>query len=43
MKIGFAADYAFFQDIRKFQLGTYEIMVGYDFNIYRKSARPSYF
>ncbi len=43
LRIGFAADYAFFQDIRSFQLGTYEIMVGYDFNIYRKSARPSYF
>jgi len=43
LRIGFAADYAFFQDIRKFQLGTYEIMVGYDFNIYRKSSRPTYF
>jgi len=43
LRIGFAADYAFFQDIRKFQLGTYEIMVGYDFNIYRRSSRPTYF
>jgi type IX secretion system PorP/SprF family membrane protein len=43
LRIGFAADYAFFQDIRNFQFGTYEIMVGYDFNIYRKSSRPTYF
>lgn len=44
LKIGFAADYALFQDIRKFQFGTYEILVGYDFNIYRKNGRrPSYF
>jgi len=43
IKIGFAADYAVFQDIRKFQLGTYEILVGYDFNFYRKSNRPNYF
>lgn len=43
IRIGFAADYAIFQDIRKFQFGTYEILVGYDFNLYRKSNRPSYF
>ncbi len=43
IRIGFAADYALFQDISKFQLGTYEILVGYDFNIYRKSGRPNYF
>lgn len=43
IRIGFAADYALFQDIRKFQVGTYEILVGYDFNIYRKSSRPNYF
>jgi type IX secretion system PorP/SprF family membrane protein len=44
LRIGFAADYAFFQDIRKFQYGTYEVMVGYDFNVYRKkNARPNYF
>jgi type IX secretion system PorP/SprF family membrane protein len=43
IRIGFAADYAIFQDIRKFQLGTYEILVGYDFNIYRKAGRPNYF
>jgi len=44
MRIGFAADYAFFQDIQKFQLGTYEVLVGFDFNVYRKkNARPNYF
>ncbi len=44
IRIGFAADYAIIQDIRKFQAGTYEILVGYDFNIYRKKdVRPNYF
>lgn len=44
VKIGFAADYALFQDIKKFQIGTYEITVGYEFNIYRKGGgRPNYF
>jgi len=43
IKIGFAADYALFQDIKKFQIGTYEIMVSYEFNIYRKGSRPNYF
>lgn len=43
IRIGFAADYAIYQDIRKFQVGTYEFLVGYDFNIYRKAGRPSYF
>ena len=44
MRIGFAADYAIFQDIRKFQIGTYEILVGYDFNLYkRKYTKPHYF
>jgi type IX secretion system PorP/SprF family membrane protein len=43
LKIGFAADYAVFQDIRKFQVGTYELLVGYEFNIYRKTTRPIYF
>lgn len=28
LRIGFAADFALFQDIRKFQLGTYEFLVG---------------
>lgn len=43
VKIGFAADYALFQDIKKFQIGTYEIMVSYEFNLYRKGGRPNYF
>jgi type IX secretion system PorP/SprF family membrane protein len=44
IKIGFAADYALFQDIRKFQVGTYEVNVSYEFNIYRKTGgRPNYF
>jgi len=44
IKIGYAIDYSVTSDIRKFQLGTHEIMVGYDFNIYkRKNAKPTYF
>ena len=44
IRIGYAADYAVISDIRKFQLGTYEILVGYDFNIYkRKNPKPTYF
>jgi type IX secretion system PorP/SprF family membrane protein len=44
VRIGFAAEYFFIPDIRKYQLGTYEIMVGYEFNLYRKSNnRPTYF
>lgn len=44
LRIGFAAEYAITSDIRKYQLGTYEITIGYDFNIYRKSyVRPNYF
>ena len=44
LRIGYASEYHVIQDIRKFQLGTYEIMIGYDFNLYRKkSARPYYF
>lgn len=44
MRIGYASEYHVIQDIRKFQLGTYEIMIGYDFNLYRKkSSRPYYF
>ena len=44
IRIGFAADYAIIQDIRKYQFGTYEVLVGYDFNIYRKkNVRPNYF
>jgi len=44
LRIGYAADYAITSDIRKFQMGTYEVVIGYDFNIYRKSpTRPNYF
>lgn len=44
IRIGYAADYSVTSDIRKFQLGTYEILVGYDFNIYkRKFTKPVYF
>ncbi len=44
LRIGFAADYAVFQDIRKFQVGTYEILIGYDFNLFRrKYTKPHYF
>lgn len=44
LRIGYAADYALVQDIRKYQMGTYELVVGYDFNIYRKKyAKPTYF
>ena len=44
MRIGYAADYAMVQDIRKYQLGTYEFIVGYDFNFTkRKYSRPIYF
>jgi type IX secretion system PorP/SprF family membrane protein len=44
MRIGYAADYALGQDIRKYQVGTYEFVVGYDFNIYRKKyVKPNYF
>lgn len=44
LRIGYAADYAVFSDIRKFQVGTYEILIGYDFNLYkRKNVKPNYF
>jgi type IX secretion system PorP/SprF family membrane protein len=44
LRIGYASEYHVIQDIRKFQLGSYEIMVGYDFNLYRKkNTRPYYF
>lgn len=44
LRIGYAADYAYGQDIRKYQVGTYELVVGYDFNIYRKKyPKPHYF
>lgn len=44
LRIGYASDYAIIQDIRKWQFGTYEILVGYDFNVYRKKdVKPNYF
>jgi len=44
MRIGYAADYAMVQDIRKYQLGTYEFVVGYDLNFTkRKYIKPIYF
>ena len=44
MKIGYAAEYALVQDIRKFQAGTYEFLVGYEFNVSkRRYSRPNYF
>jgi type IX secretion system PorP/SprF family membrane protein len=44
LRIGYASEYYVTQDIRKYQVGTYEVMIGYDFNIYRKKhTRPNYF
>lgn len=44
IRIGYAADYAVISDIRKYQLGTYEILIGYDYSIFkRKYAKPTYF
>ena len=44
LKIGYAADYALATDIRKYQLGTYEFVVGYEYNLYRKkSSKPNFF
>jgi type IX secretion system PorP/SprF family membrane protein len=44
IKISFGADYSVFQDIKKFQIGTYEVTINYEFNIYRRtSGRPNYF
>ena len=44
IKVGYASDYAMISDIRKYQLGTYEILIGYDFNVNkRKYSRPFYF
>ena len=44
IRIGYASEYHVIQDIRRFQLGTYEFLVGYDFNFYRKkNTRPYYF
>jgi predicted alpha-1,6-mannanase (GH76 family) len=44
VRIGYASDYAVTSDIRKYQLGTYEVIVGYDFDISkRKYSKPNYF
>ena len=44
IKVGYASDYAVISDIRKYQLGTYEILIGYDFNVNkRKYSKPFYF
>lgn len=44
MKIGYASEYALVQDIRKFQVGTYELLIGYEFNVNkRKYSKPNYF
>jgi type IX secretion system PorP/SprF family membrane protein len=44
IRIGYAAEYFLIPDIRKYQLGTYEFFVGYDFNLYRrKNIRTNYF
>ncbi|HAH24218.1 MAG TPA: hypothetical protein DCL77_10775 [Prolixibacteraceae bacterium] len=44
IKMGYASEYAFVSDIRKYQMGTYELIVGYDLNLYRrKYLKPSYF
>lgn len=44
LKIGYASDYAIAQDIRRFQVGTYEILIGYEFNNNkRKYTKANYF
>lgn len=44
IKIGYASEYALISDIRKFQVGNYEILIGYEFNVNkRKSKKPNYF
>lgn len=44
IKVGYALGYSVTSDIRKFQLGTHELFLEYDFNIYkRKPTRPHYF
>ena len=44
LRIGYAAEYFLVPDIRKYQIGTYEFFVGYDFNLYRrKNVRTNYF
>jgi len=44
IRVGYASDYAMISDIRKFQIGTYEIIVGYNFNVSkRRYSKPNYF
>jgi type IX secretion system PorP/SprF family membrane protein len=44
LKIGYAADYGLNTDIRKYQLGTHEIVIGYDFSLSKiKYSKPNYF
>ncbi len=44
LRFGFASEYALFSDIKKYQLGTYEFYINYEFNFYkRKYVRPVYF
>lgn len=38
IRIGYALDYSIASDIHRFQLGTHEIMIGYDFNTYKRKA-----
>ena len=44
IRIGYASDYAVISDIRRFQMGTYEFIIGYDMNFTkRKYSKPNYF
>jgi type IX secretion system PorP/SprF family membrane protein len=44
IRIGYASDYAIISDIRKYQVGTYEFVIGYDINTSkRKYSKPNYF
>jgi hypothetical protein len=44
LKIGFAVEYAIIRDIRNYQMGTFELAVGYYFNQKKgKDMRPRYF
>lgn len=44
LRIGYASEYFLIPDISKYQMGSYEFFVGYDFNLYRrKNIRTNYF
>ncbi len=44
LRIGYASEYFIIPDISKYQMGSYEFFVGYDFNLYRrKNIRTNYF